>query len=76
MCMAQTPLGTTQTGAGFVSICGHGGGAGLYTAGKYNGLQDTWLAYSTAFVGNRVIYYSQHLNRIIIAPARDIIQGY
>ena len=36
MCMAQTPLGTTQTGAGFVSICGHGGGAGLYTAGKYN----------------------------------------
>ena len=36
LCMAQTATGTTQFGAGFVTICGHGGGAGLYNQGKYN----------------------------------------
>tara|TARA_A200000159_G_scaffold35362_1_gene31806 strand:+ start:228 stop:1574 length:1347 start_codon:yes stop_codon:yes gene_type:complete len=36
LCVAQTPIGTTQVGAGFVSVSGHGGGAGLYNTGKYS----------------------------------------
>ena len=36
LCTAQTPISTFDTGAGFVSVSGHGGGAGLYSTGKYS----------------------------------------
>tara|TARA_E500000331_G_scaffold148224_1_gene144308 strand:- start:5776 stop:7128 length:1353 start_codon:yes stop_codon:yes gene_type:complete len=35
LCIAQTPIGTGHVGAGFVSVSGHGGGAGNYSTGKY-----------------------------------------
>jgi len=36
LCVAQTPISTFDTGAGFVSVSGHGAGAGIYNTGKYS----------------------------------------
>ena len=49
LCIAQTPIGVSHVGAGFVSVAGHGGGVGLYaTGGKYNVVSTSGYSPQTA----------------------------